>query len=317
MVRQLSDSAELAFKVTTTIFFPLSFIATILRLYRRRSSRLWLDDYFASIAAVDGLLTFMLYWMQLEPHGALATVGSMRARYWLWVFASRTTLWFCRMSLAFGAARVFPAESRARKVAFGLAFIFFLFITSNLLMFIGLCGPERLWVIRATSVTCKTPNYRAYFTVTQHIIADLSLVGFGLFFLVSSKVPLRLRQLIMACFLGSAVLLAVTIIVFYFTIIAPSSMDPMKSAVASWAITFQLPLAILVANSIVLASFFYSRVHGATLTVLIGNQTTVHGLRADEKHGSDTDSGKGSIGKYSLYDPDTMRTIETIGTVNA
>jgi hypothetical protein len=318
MVRQLPHSAEVAFKVLVSIFFPLSFIATVLRLLRRRSSRLWYDDYFAAIAAVDGLATFMLYWMQLEPHGALGTVRSMKARYWAWFLTSRTTLWFARFSIAFGAARIFPAESRARKFAFGLVFLYFLFVSSSILMFFGLCGPERYWVVRRTGVSCKTPDWRAYFTVSTHIIADTSLVAFGLFFLLTSKVPLRLRQLIMACFVSAAILLSCTIVIFTFTV-APASWEPLKGAVASWLITFQLPLAILVANSVVLASYFYSRVHGATLTVLMGNQTTVHNLNADEKHESDSESGKKSHGseKYMSYDPDTMRTIETMGTINA
>ncbi|TFK32506.1 hypothetical protein BDQ12DRAFT_500209 [Crucibulum laeve] len=201
----------LPWKVSITILHVVAASSSVLRVeYRRRTHRVWWDDYASIVPAVFECFTIINIWLRFRHYD-----NSEHSRQWKVAlsYMNQTsfafTIWWSRVSLALAVLRITPVWSKTRPWVVGITCAFILNCLALVLATVVICTLSTAWQSMRGDILICGPSYGVTLaSIISDIIGDLSLVGFPLYRLWFIKLPPAQRRLVLLVFSTSLLTLA-------------------------------------------------------------------------------------------------------------
>ncbi|KAF9002137.1 hypothetical protein BDQ17DRAFT_1484314 [Cyathus striatus] len=216
----------LPWKISMTIVHAVAIATACFRIeYRRRSRRLWWDDYAAAVPPVSECITVGVLWLRLRHFSDEEDVQLRQLKINLRftnAVSFHTTLWWPRISMALALVRITPEWSKFRLITLSAAPTIFV-----------------IWA--AFVVLCTLPC--ALNTVWENANTDV------------------LRHLIRVVFSTSLLTLVVTVVILI-TIYAGVIDGPGASVVWATVVQTEEALSVIASNLTVLISWGYKAFAG-------------------------------------------------------
>ncbi|TFK35215.1 hypothetical protein BDQ12DRAFT_737664 [Crucibulum laeve] len=193
----------LPWKVSVSILHLIAALSTVLRVeYRRRTRRLWWDDYASIVSAIFGCFSVAIIWFRLghfddSEHSHILKVS--------FAYMSQTcygfTIWWSRISLALAVVRITPTWSKTRPWVIGFTCAFILIFVALVLGMTITCATNTAWQHVKGDIFICGPSYGVtLISVIIDIMCDLLLVGFPLYRLWYIKLQLAQHRLVLLVF---------------------------------------------------------------------------------------------------------------------
>ncbi|KAF8202430.1 hypothetical protein BJ912DRAFT_944785 [Pholiota molesta] len=244
---KLSYGASLVLDIFVTLLHATVIGFTFLRIhYRKRTHRLWWDDFTALLAALIDCGYVPLLWFGYgDPGSVLHSLASRIAKYWLTLEFFFIIIWLSRISIALAIARVFPVGESTRKFAIGMAIVFASFFTTIVMYFSILCGKkDAIYITSSGGAQCKWTNALKFILISANMLADASLVTVPLY-------KLWRRRLILSGFAASIMTTIPTVACAIFQF-APPNWDPARQDIRAKLSYFESGAAIMASNLLVI-----------------------------------------------------------------
>ncbi|KAF9473419.1 hypothetical protein BDN70DRAFT_385383 [Pholiota conissans] len=255
---KLAFGVNLGLDIFVTLLHVTVIGFTCLRVhYRKRTHRLWWDDFTAALAVlIDCGYVTILWFSYSSPGSILHSRPSHVARYWLLLELFFIVIWLSRISIALAIARVFPAGESTRKFAIGMAAIFAAFFAVIIIYFSLLCSKkDAISITSSGSAQCNWTNALRVIITSANLLSDAFLVAVPLYKLWRVRLPKRQRRLILGGFAASIMTTVPTVgcAIFQF---APSSWDPARQDIRLKLTYFESGNAIMASNLLVIITYF-------------------------------------------------------------
>ncbi|PPQ91735.1 hypothetical protein CVT25_013017 [Psilocybe cyanescens] len=202
---------HLSWKVSLSILHGIAIFSTCLRLEtRRRTRRLWWDDYTTIIPAITDCLNIAMLWLRLRnktmPREERALFSYLGGAF----FA--TINWWSRISLALAVVRITPVWSRSRRLATGMTIAFFCFWVALFLGMTLTCVVHTEWQFSDSQILICGPASRvAVANTVCDVISDIALIAIPLHQLWDINLPANERLRVRLVFSASSITLVASI----------------------------------------------------------------------------------------------------------
>ncbi|KAF8992184.1 hypothetical protein BDQ17DRAFT_1432598 [Cyathus striatus] len=208
----------LPWKISVTILHVTAVATACLRInYRRRTRRLWWDDYAASVPAFTECFNAAFLWIRLrhfsdEEDALLREMKVTLSFLNSGLFA--TTIWWSRISMALAIVRISPEWSKSRIITlFATSAFIFNWITL-VVSFTVVCALRSSWQhSHADVLICGPATMITIASIAMDIIGDVYLAALPLYRLWRLRLPLAQRRLIRLVFSTSLLTLPPVLLV--------------------------------------------------------------------------------------------------------
>ncbi|TFK34321.1 hypothetical protein BDQ12DRAFT_715379 [Crucibulum laeve] len=240
----------LPWKVSISILHVIGISSSVLRVeYRRRTRRLWWDDYASIVPAAFeryGSPDHSEYVRQLKIALSYMNMASLSI-----------IIWWSRISLALAVVRITPVWSKTRLWVIGFTCAFIMAWIALLLAMMVTCAVRTDWQhVRADIVLCGPSYGITNATLPTNLTSDMILFGFPLYRLWYIKLRPAQRRLVLFVFSTSILSLAGEVAV---AIVTYGKLFNGPGALLVWSMTSNIYQAIMVfaCNLPVLISWGY------------------------------------------------------------
>ncbi|KJA23503.1 hypothetical protein HYPSUDRAFT_184904 [Hypholoma sublateritium FD-334 SS-4] len=327
---KLTFGVNIALDVIVTFLHATAIALTVMRLkYRKRTNRLWWDDFTVFLAVVLDCGYVITLWFPYTTSGSILHSGTaLIARYWLTLMLFFVVIWLTRISIALAIARVFSTWEPFRKFAIGLTLLFVTFFVVISGYFVKLCSKKNAIQVFSSgqssswNAQCGWTDELKITISVANLVSDLLLVATPLYKLWRVNLPKRQRRLILGGFTASIMTTIPTIgcVVFQF---APASWEPARQDIRVKLSFFESGNSILACNLLVVITYLDSvrrRAQGLSLDEPTPRETyetrgTLPSPHSNEAPPSDVVSTLvlTEISGYSLHTPNTHSLDPSIG----
>ncbi|KAF5328542.1 hypothetical protein D9611_014837 [Ephemerocybe angulata] len=270
-MRKFTPELERAFQVIVSCTYAVAIITTFVRLYRRRTvGRLWWDDWLAFASVLGSIWTSILFWLNDGgPEGSItATRTYSKARFFMGMVVSWTTIWLTRMSLAFGTSRIFPPQHPAHRLGLLAVRAFAFVLVTFLVAFTSQCAPASGWEpppgVHGTRTMCFAPISGIYYPGIAGLLADAFLIALPIRALWKLKASRAFKWMLLSAFAASTIVTLTTIGLVIFQAL-PETWEPMKSETRFRLGFIEAATSVIVCNLIVLVSYVFRVLHGPSI----------------------------------------------------
>ncbi|TFK35204.1 hypothetical protein BDQ12DRAFT_568986, partial [Crucibulum laeve] len=249
----------LPWKVSISILHLIAALSSVFRVeYRRRTRRLWWDDYASIVPAIFACFTIAIIWLRLRRFDD--SEHSQRLKVAL-SFMNQTcfgfTIWWSRISLALAVVRITPVWSKTRPWVIGFTCAFILNFVALVLGMTVTCAVNTAWQHVKSDILVCGPSYGVTLaSVIIDIICDLLLVAFPLYRLWCIKLQPAQRRLVLLVFSTSFLTL---IAVVALAIVSYGKVFKGPGALLVWVMTVKIEeaISVIACNLPVLVSWGY------------------------------------------------------------
>ncbi|TFK34320.1 hypothetical protein BDQ12DRAFT_763571 [Crucibulum laeve] len=237
----------LPWKVSVTTLHVIGILSSVLRVeYRRRTRRLWWDDYASIGPAAFECVAIAIIWLRFRRYDDSEHVRQLKIALSYMNMASLSIIiWWSRISLALAVVRITPVWSKTRLWVIGFTCAFMVAWIALLLIMMVKCTVNTDWQrIRADIILCV------------NLTSDLILFGFPFYRLWYIKLRPAQRRLVLLVFSTSVLSLTGEVA---FSIITYGKFLNGPGAMLVWPMTSNIYQAITVfaCNFPVLISWGY------------------------------------------------------------
>ncbi|KAF9002138.1 hypothetical protein BDQ17DRAFT_1426098 [Cyathus striatus] len=241
----------LPWKIAVTIIHVIAILAACLRIeHRRRSRRIWWDDYASVLPALLECLNLAVQWARMHHFSDKEQILYRHLKVELSLISSvfcAAIGWWSRISMALTIMRITPEWSKSRVVTFYVIFAFILNWMGLLIAFTTICTLRTSWQLANTDVLICTPAFvGSTANISTEITGDVLLTALPLYRLWNLRLPLAQRRLVRLVFSTSLLPLAVSGVLLIFTY-GNFMKGPGSSLV--WIIMLQVEVAMSVIAS--------------------------------------------------------------------
>ncbi|TFK35224.1 hypothetical protein BDQ12DRAFT_726168 [Crucibulum laeve] len=285
----------LPWKVVITILHVIAASTSVLRVdYRRRTRRLWWDDYAAIVPAVFECVKIAIIWLRLRSFDQSEDSRQLKVAL---SFMNQTCfgiiIWWSRISLALAVVRITPVGSKARPWVIGLTCAFILNFIAIVLGMTVTCAMSTAWQYAKGNILICGPSYGVNLaSVITDIVGDLLLVGFPMYRLRCLKLQSAQRRLVLLVFSTSVLTLVAVVAV---AIVSYGSVFKGPGALLVWVMTLNIEevISVIACNLPVLVCWGY-RTFSSVDDDASGDHVTPHWSGATTTFMSPDISGKHS-----------------------
>ncbi|TFK34325.1 hypothetical protein BDQ12DRAFT_636561, partial [Crucibulum laeve] len=184
----------LPWKVSLTILHVITALSSLLRVeHRRRTRRLWWDDYASIVPAIFVWVMIAVIWLRLRHFGMF---------------------WWSRISLALAVVRITPLWSKTRQWVIGCTCAFIVTWVAILLIVSVSCAVNTDWQhLKADMLVCGLTHKVTLVSVPTNFIGDVMLIAFPLYRLWYIKLRPAQRRLVLLVFSTSILTLVGEVVV--------------------------------------------------------------------------------------------------------
>ncbi|TFK32134.1 hypothetical protein BDQ12DRAFT_617623 [Crucibulum laeve] len=204
----------LPWKVSITILHVVAASSSVLRFeYRRRTHRLWWDDYAAILSAVIECCPIALIWLRIRRFDDSEHSRHLKIAFTHMSSASfGSIIWWSRISLALALIRITPVWSKVRPWIIGFTCGFILNWIALVLGMGITCAVNTAWQhVKADILICR-PSYGVVLgSLSTNLIGDILLAGFSLYRLWYIKLRPAQRRLVLLVFSTSVLTLIASV----------------------------------------------------------------------------------------------------------
>ncbi|CAA7267527.1 unnamed protein product [Cyclocybe aegerita] len=254
----------LAWKIAMTFIHTIAVSSTCIRLYDRFwEQRLWWDDYLAILPTVLDVLYFASLWTGPFSGHVLFKYDPNPFRGYLFpVFLHFSILWTTRIVLALSLSRLFPPNSRPRRIMFGLVALFLVLYAIILAFTFTTCTPvNRPWYKASSSDCSQLPSGPVPVFVALGIAGDLAsdllLVVLPLIMIWRIKLRSHQRRLILVVVSASVLTIAVAVVYAVFSFSKVNKTETLLFC--AMLVNLVSVTNLIVCNFLVVSLFFYRR----------------------------------------------------------
>ncbi|TFK22084.1 hypothetical protein FA15DRAFT_671893 [Coprinopsis marcescibilis] len=251
------EAINSAFTAVVSLHF-LSILVTCIRLYHRfKRQQLWWDDFWALVSALFVAFIAAFYICHiLRPRDTYSEVVQ-NFLSWIPFFITPLSIWTARFSILVTTVRIIPPGVN-KTISQGSFCAFVLMLIAVLLSTIFLCGvplPAR------PSEACVYTTRTAIVQLTLGIAATVWLAAWPSYILSRMKLPKADRNVVIACFAFGTSLVAVEALhavhIVQLMNYPREMMRTFNSIPITFSGNFQVILALLTCNSLVLVTYLY------------------------------------------------------------
>ncbi|KAF9002136.1 hypothetical protein BDQ17DRAFT_1243536, partial [Cyathus striatus] len=195
--------------VSVTILHIVAIITACLRIgYRRKSRRIWWDDYATILPALLEFCNVIGLWMRLQ-HFSMLRQMKVNLRF-LGMALLTTTIWWSRIGMALSIARITPEWSKSRVIILYVTCSFVCNWIGLITAYTILCCLDTSWEFANTDIlVCGSAFTASAASMISDIAGDLFLVTLPLHRLWRLRLPLAQRRLVRLVFSTSLLMLTV------------------------------------------------------------------------------------------------------------
>ncbi|TFK35198.1 hypothetical protein BDQ12DRAFT_321847 [Crucibulum laeve] len=153
--------AYLPWKLSVSILHLIAALSSVLRVeYRRRTRRLWWDDYASIVSAIFGCFSIAITWLLLgrfddSEHSQRLKIALSYMNQICFGF----TIWWSRISLALAIVRITPVWSKTRSWVIGFICAFILIFVMHLVGIPVTCAMNTAWQYVKGDILICGPSY--------------------------------------------------------------------------------------------------------------------------------------------------------------
>ncbi|KAG1819643.1 uncharacterized protein BJ212DRAFT_1554743, partial [Suillus subaureus] len=233
----------------SSAFIALGLVLTIFRLaYRIWLRRFWIEDAWAGVAFLCGIVVLTSCWTYVEAGEGLGEEGIISL--WVYSFAFSSMVWAVRQSILFSIVRIVYATQHLRRLILGLAGFFLCLWAGLVAQKAWNNGHDTSWYQTTGRVHVSMTRPMVAFELMTDCLSDTILIVLPLRLLWSLKLPKRQKRMIFAVFSSS-------IIVTIISIFRGVCQIAKYTTVLATATDFETALSLLVCNLLVIVTFLY------------------------------------------------------------
>ncbi|KDR80807.1 hypothetical protein GALMADRAFT_61085, partial [Galerina marginata CBS 339.88] len=245
--------------VIVTLLHIVAISLTLFRLhYRKRTRRLWWDDYTAGFATFMDFGYLPMLWLSYTPPGSVLNSHKFTiVKYWVSFILFLVVVWCTRVSIALALARVFPPGENTRRFAIGLAIFFASLYIAVTARFVVVCSKQMAEPGRSTDIPCNWSTDFRFLHTIGNLFSDTLLVATPLYKLWRVRLPRSQRRLILAGFAASALTTIPSIACSVF-LFAPTNWGPGTQYLRIVLGHFVAGISLTACNLLVVITYIYN-----------------------------------------------------------
>ncbi|KAF9002143.1 hypothetical protein BDQ17DRAFT_1542465 [Cyathus striatus] len=258
----ISQQSYLPWKICMTVAHVMAILTACLRIeYRRRSRRIWWDDYAAFVPAVTEALNAVLFLIRLR-HFSDEENQILRTLKVRLVFAniplSVTILWWSRISMSLAIVRITPEWSKSRAIAIYATFTFILTWAVLVISYMLLCTVNNSWQYANSDILICVPTYQRGIAagISTDIASDIYLAVLPLYHLWRLRLSPPQRRLVRLVF-STSLLTLIVVVIFLISSYGGIFEGPGSSFLWLMIMRIEEAVSLIASNLTVLLSWGY------------------------------------------------------------
>ncbi|TFK31968.1 hypothetical protein BDQ12DRAFT_716689 [Crucibulum laeve] len=142
-------------------YLPWKALSTVLRVeYRRRTRRLWWDDYASIVSAIFGCFSIAIIWLRFRRFDDSEHSHRLKVSLaYMSQICYGLTIWWARISLALAIVRITPIWSKTRPWVIGFTCAFILICVALVLGMTITCATNTAWQHPKVDIFICGPSY--------------------------------------------------------------------------------------------------------------------------------------------------------------